>query len=260
MTVDYAPSGLFGVLTPQANTTVEPEVAILTPPDYAWINGRLTSAQNTIEARLVDYFTHLGPSFDQFANAPLKAVAVACTGASYLVGVAEEDRVLAALPLPTVTAARAVVDGLQVLGAQRIALVSPYHAALDTVAVAYWQARGFEVVALASAYRPSDAFHPIYSLDRHAAEHALASLSGVAVDAVVMLGTGMPTLHAIRAAPRLGHAPVLSCMLALVWRTIALVDQRAPAADDLLSWIDGAAWAGSARLDVHTRAKRANRS
>ncbi len=258
MTVDYARCGLFGVLTPQANTTVEPEVAILTPADYAWINGRLVSAKDTIEARLVDYFTHLAPSFAQFANAPVQAVAVACTGASYLVGVAEEDRVLGTLPVPTVTAARAVVDGLNALAAKRIALVSPYHAALDTAAIAYWQARGFEVVRLASAYRASDAFHPIYSLDRHAAANALASLDGVAVDAVVMLGTGMPTLHAIRAQPRLGRAPVLSCMLALVWRTVALVDGRVPAADDLLAWIDGAGWADSARLTANSRKIRPN--
>ena len=47
--VEYAPKGLIGVLTPQANTTVEPELAILWPRGVAMINARLTSAKTTIE-------------------------------------------------------------------------------------------------------------------------------------------------------------------------------------------------------------------
>ena len=55
MTVEYASKGLVGVLTPQANTTVEPEYAILMPRDTAWINARMLSRHKTIEERLVDY-------------------------------------------------------------------------------------------------------------------------------------------------------------------------------------------------------------
>ena len=50
MQVNYAPKGLIGVLTPQANTTVEPELAIMMPPGFAWINARLTSDKPGIEA------------------------------------------------------------------------------------------------------------------------------------------------------------------------------------------------------------------
>ncbi len=43
MAVEYAPKGLIGVLTPQANTTVEPEFWIMLPPGVAMINARMTS-------------------------------------------------------------------------------------------------------------------------------------------------------------------------------------------------------------------------
>ena len=56
MTVEYASRALVGVLTPQANTTVEPEYAILSPRDCAWINARMLSPHKTIEERLVDYW------------------------------------------------------------------------------------------------------------------------------------------------------------------------------------------------------------
>lgn len=249
--VEYAPRGLIGVLTPQANTTVEPEFAVLTPPGYAWINARLTSGKGTIEERLVDYFDHLDAALGQFANAPVGALALACTGASYLVGRAREDATIARLSArgaPLVTTGCAVMDALNLIGAQRIALVSPYTPALDVASKAYWESRGFDVVTLASAYRASDAFHPIYSLESDAASIALNSLEGVDVDAVVMLGTGMPTLAAIKRRPRLGRAPVLSCMLALVWRAIAAVDRRQPERDELLAWIDARHWGETARL------------
>src|SRR6056297_2500531 len=94
MSVAYAPKGLVGVLTPQANTTVEPEFAILTPPGHAFVNARLTSDKPTIPERLRDYFDHYGQAAQQFANAPVSAIGFACTGASYLAGTAREDETL----------------------------------------------------------------------------------------------------------------------------------------------------------------------
>ena len=55
--LEYAKRGLIGVLTPQANTTVEPEFSILRPAGVTMLNARLTSSKKTIEERLVDY-TH----------------------------------------------------------------------------------------------------------------------------------------------------------------------------------------------------------
>ena len=89
---NIARKGLIGVLTPQANTTVEPEFAILMPAGYAFLNARMVSDKPTIEGRLDDYFVHARSSIAQFANAPLGALAFACTGASYLQGVAREQR------------------------------------------------------------------------------------------------------------------------------------------------------------------------
>ena len=87
MVLEYAPDGLMGVFTPQANTTVEPELGILVPPGMAWINGRLLSDARTIDDRLLDYFSNYGNALRQFANAPVGVIGFACTGASYLAGV-----------------------------------------------------------------------------------------------------------------------------------------------------------------------------
>ena len=262
MSLEYAPKGLIGLLTPQANTTVEPEMAVMVPPGLAVLNARLCSDKPGIEARLVDYFDGYDAALGQFANAPLTAAGFACTGASYLAGVAREDASLAAMSartgVPVITAATAVVDALRALEARRIALVSPYFEALDRASAAYWQARGFEVSVLVSAWRETDAFHPIYSLGAAEAEATLARLQRVpegatdvgeaggpvraAFDAVVMLGTGMPTLGPIAHRPRLDGAPVLSCMFCLGWRLVTAAQGLRADRDSLGAFLDDPGW------------------
>src|SRR5687768_450468 len=143
MSLEYAPRGLVGMLTPQANTTVEPEFNVLWPRGVAMINARLMSDKATISARLVDYFENYGGSMRQFANAPIGVAAAACTGASYLAGREREASLVKDITArsghPFFTAALAVVDALAVLKAKRIGLVSPYPNDLNRASVAYWQ-------------------------------------------------------------------------------------------------------------------------
>lgn len=234
--IEYARKGLIGLLTPQANTTVEPEFSILMPPGYAFLNARLVSDKPTIESRLGDYFDEMGDTTEQFANAPVGAYAFACTGASYLQGIAREraavEAIEAARGHPFLTAGRSVADALKILGASRIGLVSPYPPALTEASIAYWRAHGFDVAAVSTAFNAASSFHPIYSLAAKAAEAALTDIADKPVDAVVMLGTGMPTLGPILAHAAASTMPVLSCTSALAWGSLAVFDVglREPAA------------------------------
>ena len=166
--VEYAPRGLLGVLTPQANTTVEPEFAALLPPGVGMLNARMTSGKATIVARLLDYLASLDDWAAQFANAPVGAVAFACTGASYFAGVAAEEaavaRISAARGVPFLTAGHAMRDAFHALGARRIGLVSPYPQDLTEAAVAYFTALGFEVARVAGSEQRDGVFHPIYAM------------------------------------------------------------------------------------------------
>ena len=244
----YAPRGLIGVLTPQANTTVEGEFPQLLPKGYGMLTGRLTSPAQVMDDRLTAYMDDLAGQLAQFGAAPLEAIAFACTGSSYLKGAAFEDRAVSAASQaaggPVITSALALVGGFEVLGAGRIGLISPYHESLTAASIAYWQSRGLDIGEIETDLGESATDHPIYGLSPAAVRPAVERFKKSAVDAIVILGTGYPSLETIGWAAALDGPPLLSSNLALAWRTVAAVDGRTPAADDLMEWINATHWGG----------------
>jgi maleate isomerase len=67
----YAPKGLVGLLTPQANTTVEPEFAILCPPGYGVIAARLTRPAPQMIDRLSQCISTPKSEITCFSDAPI---------------------------------------------------------------------------------------------------------------------------------------------------------------------------------------------
>lgn len=245
--LEYGKAGVMGVLTPQANTTVEPELWALMPPHWSMLNARLVSDKPTIPDRLVDYTTKFDDTADRFANAPVDVIAAACTGASYLIGVEEEARIVAEIEarrhVPFITAALASVAALRVLNARKIALLSPYPETLNTASTPYWEAHGFEVVAKAGPALEDAAFHPIYAMGGDAVLGAYRKLADTDADAVLMLGTGMATLRPILAGHSDGLLPAISCNLALVWASVQKRRWDVLEGGDLDAWRAGEHWA-----------------
>lgn len=259
MATFYARKGLLGVMTPQANTTVEPETALLLPDGFGMIAARLTSGCADMNDRLIDYFAQIGETAAQFANAPVDAIGFACTGASYLVGPADEAKAVARVEadrgIPLITAGRAIADALRCLSARRIGVVSPYGDALTEACVDYWTRQDLVVIEVVQVRQDATAFHPIYAHSGDVALDGLRRLERVSqVDAVVILGTGLPSLTAIAASPYLGAArvPVLSSGLCLAWRLVLAAMREAPSAAILHRWLSGDHWKGRLARSVGT--------
>lgn len=243
----YTRAGLIGMLTPQANTTVEPEFWALMPPDWSMITARLTSTQATIAARLAEYPSRFHQVAEEFANAPLSVLAIGCTGTSYLLGEARERQLLSELEerhrVPCLSAATAMVQALRALDARRIGLISPYPPDLERVCLPFWESVGFEIVAKETPQVADGGFHPIYAMAGGAAQAAAGRLRDSGCDAIVMLGTGMATLATILALRGWDGPAPLSCNLALAWAAVRAGAGQAPSRDSLLRWIDGEGWA-----------------
>lgn len=237
---EYGPGGLVGIATPQANPTVEAEMRILLPPTVALAVSRLTSRSADPQERLRHYLGRIEETLLQYDTLALDAFGFGCTASSYLMEQGEEERILAAAEsrfcYPLFTACGAIEWQLRRLGARRLALVSPYPQALAEAAAGYWRARGFEVLAADRVETGSSDTRSIYVLTGEVARPAVTRLRRLDVDAVLLSGTGMPTLRLIAEAS--GTPPLLSSNLCLAMRLCAHLDTKFPLAEDWRARLD----------------------
>jgi maleate cis-trans isomerase len=139
----------FGVLIPSTNTTVEAECRLL-PPTYQAHFGRLSTSApgrpfSPSRDDDIDYQARL------LGTAKVEMVILAQTSASLFAADYDDvtqRRMSAAAGVPAITSAQAVGRAVRALGARRIALVSPYTAAVNERAARYFAAKhGLETVA-----------------------------------------------------------------------------------------------------------------
>ena len=117
-------------------------------------------------------------------------------------------------------AAEAIARYLDQIGARRIALVSPYPASLVEAAERYWRSRGIEVAVINRIDIGSTDTRKIYELSSSDAMGALETTSLEGADAVVLSGTGLPTLGALRRAREVTGLPVVSSNYCLAWELL----------------------------------------
>lgn len=219
----YGPDGLLGCATPQANYTVEPELRRSLP---ATVNLQMVRSigKGDSRTRLLTYFRELETTIERFGSMPLDAFGFACTASSYLLEPGEEDEQRQQLEhrfgYPVRTAAAAVNRALQRLGIQRLLIASPYPGWIHQACIGYWESAGFIIAGETTAEAGMGDTRTIYTLDAHqVADHCVTRLAGTAsqADALLITGTGLPTLPIRqRLQVELG-LPVISANLCLAW-------------------------------------------
>lgn len=233
---EYGKGGWAGIGTPQANPTVEAEFRRLLPDDVEMVITRLQGSSTSSDQRLMDYLTNLESSLVAYDVLKPDVFGFACTGSSYLLGAEKEAEIARAAAArfgyPVITAAQAVLASLQALGATKIAVLAPYPQNIIDASVAFWEAAGLRVTAARRIDIGSADTRRIYGLSSGDAQKALADLPTAEADAVLLSGTGMPTLAAIRRlGPGMGK-PLLSSNYCLAWACLkALGGERAPWSD-----------------------------
>ncbi len=232
---DYGRDAMIGIGTPQANPTVEAELRIILPPACALIVNRLTSASNDPMQRLRDYIERLEVSLDQYDTLRPDAYGFGCTGSSYMIDTDAEarivERIQKRLGYPVVTATAAIRWQFAELGIRRIALASPYPPALSEAASAYWSSAGFDLVEVRRIDTGSGDTRSIYTLGSEDARPAAEAMAGLNVDAVLLSGTGMPSLALIGDVGSNGPA-LFSSNLCLANRLCDLVGLPVPKPSD----------------------------
>ena len=219
---DYGHGGIIGIGTPQANPTVEAEMRIVFPPNALLQSVRLTSAAEKPLDRLREYLWGLPQTLARFDTLRLAAFGFGCTGSSYLVSPDTHRALIESLEdrygYAVITATDAIAWKLRELGARRIALASPYPDALSEAAHIFWEDAGFDVTEIRQISTGMADTRGIYTLGSQDARAAAQELRRSPVDAVLLSGTGMPSLALIADAAGTPGPPVLSSNYCLATR------------------------------------------
>ncbi|HBP28008.1 MAG: maleate cis-trans isomerase family protein [Advenella sp.] len=223
---EYSKQGLFGIAVPQANPIVEPEISALMPDQIGVLTTRLQGSRVDSKSRLVDYMHNLAASLNAFDTAKLDVVGYACTGSTYLLGRDEERRRIDEFSrqygYPIITSAEAILSALKHLGVSKIALIAPYPQWLVDISHAHWEKCGLTVIGSVRTMLEAEDTRNVYKLNTEMILEATNSLATNRADAILLSGTGMPTLRAIPAIAELSGKPVISSNLCLAWAMLEI--------------------------------------
>jgi maleate isomerase len=220
-----------GVLVPHADVGPESELNAMAPPSVGIYATKVPFGamraggvmDPTIPLAPVRAFAEppdVDDATELLAGARLHAIAYAFTSSAYVIGADDEARMIERLQtrsrgLPVVAPCASIVEGLRVLGVERVALFDPpwFDAELNAMGAAYYGSAGLDVVSSMACDLPSDQ----YSIEPSEVFGFVRQQVPSEAEAVVFGGNGFRVVGVIAALERELERPVVSPNQALLW-------------------------------------------
>ena len=240
-----------GQIVPSSNTTMETEIPAMLQARQAIRPERFTFHSSRMRMKTVskDELAAMDGESDRCAaelsDARVDVLGYACLVAIMATGIGYHRQSEARLQgrtrengadIPVVTSAGALIDGLKVLKAKRIAVVAPYLRPLTQLVVDYIREEGFEVIDWRALEIPNN-----LDVARHDPENLPGIVAGMnleSVDVVVLSAcVQMPSLSVVAKVEALTGKPVLTAAVATTYALLKAVglERVVPGAGALLS-------------------------
>ncbi len=218
----------WGVIVPSTNTVVEHDFARLVPHGISFHAGRalITRPEMTSDASAKALLDQMEERFDEAVDSVMTALpdrlVVAMSAEVIRRGVAGAvewaDALEQRVGIPVTTGPEAVVAALRAVGAEKISLLTPYHAESDALTVAYLEECGFQVTAIKGLQCTSATNIAATTPDQVTA--TLREIDGDDVEALVQVGTNLSAIRIAGEAERWLGKPTIAMNAVTVWRAL----------------------------------------
>jgi len=216
-----------GVLVPDGNSTMEPELYRLAPPGVSFHFARLQAGPGatTLDAIIRDYVASAAHAAEAVAKVEPDLIVFGLTAGSFVpasggnAGI--ESAIRARTGIPALAAGTCVVEALRAVSVRRLAAVTPYTHDVSERGRRYLEAHGFQVALLHTIAAMAEGVQGIYRLhpERIYREVKMA-LHGHQVDGIFLSGTGVHSLDIIPVLEADLGLPVVSSNTAVLWSVL----------------------------------------
>jgi maleate isomerase len=223
--LDPVPAGI-GIVAP-ADLALDRELWRWTPERVALYITRLPPLEVAVSAELAEALRNadaLAQGCREVAEGAPGVTAYLCTSASFVRGVSGEAQLRALMARAgarrAITTSGALVEALAALGAQSVAVATPYDAELTARIAGFLSEAGHEVVSTARLGLRGD----IWRVSSASVRELVEALPREDADAVVVSCTNLPTYDVIPELERTIGLPVVSANLATMWAALRSLD------------------------------------
>lgn len=214
-----------GIVVPSTNTTVQPECDGLRPRGVTNHTARSTIKErplNTEQAffeHMTDMREGIATAIDQIMTAGLDHLIVGISLETFWGGLAAaaklQDELTQRAGVGISMGSTAAVAALRAFGAKKIAVLTPHQPRGDDMVRLYLSEAGFDIVRLVGLKCASP--RAIAQVPAADVRNALKDLDGPDVDALLQVGTALPTVVVAAEAERWLGKPVLAINAATYW-------------------------------------------
>ena len=217
-----------GIVVPSTNTTVQPECEMLRPPGVTNHTGRSTIKERPLNSEQA-FFEHMEMmregmrvAIDQIMTAGLDHLIIGIALETFWGGAAAADKLQAELAaragVGISMGSTAAVAALKAFGARRIAVLTPHQPRGDEIVRTYLKESGLEIVRLKGLAVQTPRM--IAQVPAAGIRDALRELDGPDVDALLQVGTALPTVAIAAEAERWIGKPVLAINAVTYWHAL----------------------------------------
>ncbi|MBX2886677.1 MAG: hypothetical protein KTR32_42415 [Granulosicoccus sp.] len=223
---DLSVSPNIGLVILQTDESMEYELKRWLPADYRIFHTRIANDQSigsdslqAMKARLPDSLSLLPE------HTPFDVIAYGCTSATTVIGESGvESAIRSVFPKAGVTnPLTAIKAQLTEIGAERIALLTPYVPEVSEQVVTHLKSCNFDIAVSGSFYEALD--YRVARISQSSLIDAITQLSTDShLEAIVVTCTNLRTYELIDKARELCGCPVISSNSAMAWHIQALIN------------------------------------